>query len=227
MDVVSLESRPRALLGKKCRYLRRSGITPANLYGAGVESIAIQIDSRALQQVMATTSRNTPVQISILGEAEPRTAFIWKTQRDPITDQVLHIDLYHVEATRRMRADVPLVLVGVDPDLEKLDKRVTQFINSVSVETLPLDLPTSFEVDCSALNEIDDEVRLASVAISDKVTLLTDPEGVIARVTVITVLAEPEPEEEEGEAAAPGEEAAPAEGAAAPVDSSASESAEG
>ncbi len=210
MDVVSLESRPRALLGKKCRYLRRSGITPANLYGAGVESIAIQIDSRALQQVMATTSRNTPVQISILGEAEPRTAFIWKTQRDPITDQVLHIDLYHVEATRRMRADVPLVLVGVDPDLEKLDKRVTQFINSVSVETLPLDLPTSFEVDCSALNEIDDEVRLASVAISDKVTLLTDPEGVIARVTGITVLAEPEPEEEEGEAAAPGEEAAPA-----------------
>ena len=208
MDVTTLEARPRRIFGKQCRYLRRGGITPANLYGAGMQSLAIQVDSRELSHILSTTSRNTPVQIAIMGEEGPRTAFIWRTQRHPLTGDVQHVDLYHVEATHRMRAEVPLLLTGVDPDLEKFDKRVLQYLQAVTVETLPLDLPTEIPVDCSGLTAVDEEVKVSDLAISDKLTLLTDLEVVIAKVGVITILAEPEVVEEGAEGAA-GEQAQP------------------
>ena len=206
MDVITLEARPRRIFGKQCRYLRRGGITPANLYGAGMRSLAIQVDSRELRHILATTSRNTPVQIAIMGEEGPRTAFIWRAQRHPLSGDVLHIDLYHVEATHRMRTEVPLVLTGVDPDLEKFGKRVLQYLHAVTVETLPLDLPTEITVDCSGLTEIDEEVKVSDLAISDKLTLLTAPEDVIAKVATITMLAEAEGAEAEEAQAEPGAE---------------------
>ena len=218
MNTTVLEARPRSILGKKSRFLRRAGITPANLYGASIDSIAIQLDTHALHHILATTSRNTPVQIAVLGEEENRTAFIWEVQRHPLTDAILHVDLYHVEATRRMRARVPLVLSGVDADLEKFDKRVTQQLDAVEVETLPLDLPTEIDVDCSALTEIDDEVKVGSLTISDKVLLLTDPDTVVAKVSAIVILAEPEPKVGEEEETPEGEEAAEEGAAAAPAE---------
>jgi len=198
MDSTTLEARPRKIFGKKCRYLRRGGITPANLYGAGLESIAVQVDSKTLNSLLAITSRNTPVQLSILGESAPRTAFIWSTQRHPLSGDVLHVDLYHVEATHRMRAQVPLLLENVNPDLEKFDLRVTQLQATVEIETLPLDLPTEILVDGSKLQKLDDEIKVAALTISDKVDLLTDPDNVVARVTAIRVLTAREVEEGAG-----------------------------
>ena len=117
-----------------------------------------------------------------------------------------------------MRARVPLVLSGVDADLEKFDKRVTQQLDAVEVETLPLDLPTEIDVDCSALTEIDDEVKVGSLTISDKVLLLTDPDTVVAKVSAIVILAEPEPKVGEEEETPEGEEAAEEGAAAAPAE---------
>lgn len=221
MDLTKLEARPRKIFGKKCRYLRRSGITPANLYGAGFESVAVQVDSKELSLLLSTTSRNTPVQLSILGESEPRPAFIWGTQRDPLSGNVLHVDLYHVDVSRRMRAQVPLALENVSPDLEKFDRRLTQLQASIEVETLPLDLPASISVDCSSLTELDDEIKVIQLQISGKVDLLTEPDAVVARVTAIRVIAESEPglgaegEIEEGVEEA-GQESSTGESAASP-----------
>ena len=83
MAITTLTASPRALFGKRSRYLRRAGITPANLYGAGIDSTALQVDSKTLVRTIVHTTRNTPVSLQIEGEADPRTIFIWSVQRDP------------------------------------------------------------------------------------------------------------------------------------------------
>ena len=205
MNQTSLEARPRRIFRKKSRFLRRAGITPANLYGPGLDSVPLQVDTASLRHVLATTSRNTLVQLRVLGEPRERTAFIWQVQRHPLTEDIVHVDLYQVEATRRMRAEVPLVLEGVDPELARFGKEVVQYVFSVEVESLPADLPTDFRVDGSRLKEIDDAIILGDIPIGEAVQLLTDRELIVARMVPIVGQAEEEAAPEEGAEAAGGE----------------------
>lgn len=205
MNATTLDARPRRIFGKKCRYLRRAGFTPANLYGAAMESIPVQVDTRVVAHLLAGLPKNTALELKILGESDAHTAFVWGIQRDPLTDEILHVDFYHVEATRRMRATVPLVLAGVDPNLEKLDKRINQMIESIEVECLPLDLPTELQVDASKLKELEDEVRVRDVLISDKIQVLTSLDLVIAKVAGIIEAVEEEAAPVEEAAGAPAE----------------------
>ena len=202
MSRTSLDVRPRALSGKQCRFLRRAGITPANLYGAALESIPLQVETRALLGTIVKTSRNTPVDLRVAGKADPMTAFIWRVQRHPVTEEILHVDFYHVEATRRMRSDVPVVLDNVNKGLDKLDRRMAQFIQTVAVECLPADLPISLHADAGRMAELGDEIRVKELAVSDKVTVLTGPEIVIGKILAII-------EKEEEVVEVPTAEAAP------------------
>ena len=225
MATITLTASPRAILGKRSRYLRRAGITPANLYGAGIDSTALQVDTRHLISTIVQTTRNTPVSLQIEGEAEARTVFLWRVQRDPLTEDVLHVDLFHVEATRTMRATVPIYLDNVDPDLDKFSKRVNQLLSEIEVETLPMDLPEEVRLDGAPLQELDDEITVAAIDLGEKVTILTDPELIVAKVFELIERVEEEEEvpvegEEEGEegegegeeGAAEGGDEAPAEG---------------
>lgn len=225
MATITLTASPRVILGKRSRYLRRAGITPANLYGAGIDSTALQVDTRHLIDTIVQTTRNTPVSLQIEGEAEARTVFLWRVQRDPLTEDVLHVDLFHVEATRTMRTTVPIYLDNVDPDLEKFSKRVNQLLNEVEVETLPMDLPEEIRLDGAQLQELDDEIKVEAIDLGDKVTILTDPELIVAKVFEYIERVEEEEEEvlegeegeegegeEGGEGAAEGGDEAPAEG---------------
>ena len=223
MATMTLTASPRALFGKRARYLRRAGITPANLYGAGIDSTALQVDTKDLVRTIVQTSRNTPVALQIEGEADPRTVFIWSVQRNPLTEDVVHVDFFHVEATRTMRATVPIYLDDVDPELDKFSKRVNQLLSEIEVETLPMDLPEEVRLDGAPLQELDDEIKVSEIDLGDKVTILTDPELIVAKVFELIERVEEEeevPEEgagegEEGEGeegAAEGGEEAPAEG---------------
>ena len=141
-----------------------------------------------------------------------------------MTEEILHVDFYHVEATRIMRARVPLVLTNVDPTLEQYQKRIMQLLPALEIETLPADLPTQILVDASALTEIDDDVKVSDLVVTDKVTVLVAVETLVAKVApiVIRVL----DEEEEAAAVAEGEEGAVAEGEAAPGEDGKPESGE-
>ena len=219
----TLAVRPRALFRKKSRFLRRAGIIPANLYGAGIDSFALQVDAKDLIRTIATTSRNTPLELLVHNESKPRTAFIWKVQRHHVTDEILHVDFYHVEATRTMHAQVPLILTNVDPTLEQFQRRILQLLPALDVETLPADLPTEIQVDASGLTEIDDVVKVSDLAVSDKVTVLVDAATVVVKVAPIVIRVLDEEEKPAAEAAVEEGEAAPAEGAKPESDKAASD----
>ena len=190
MNRNSIEARPRALFGKRCRYLRRAGYIPANLYGASIDSIPMQVETKDVIRILTTTSKNTPLELSISGETGARTAFVWGVQREPVTGAILHVDFYHVEAGHLMRAQVPLVLVNVNPNLEKLDRRINMMLHVVEVETLPADLPTRIEVDSTILVEIDSEIRVSDLVVGPNVHILTPGDNGIAKVVGIVETAE-------------------------------------
>lgn len=210
----ALSAAPRTVLGKKVKALRRSGVTPANVYGHKVDSTAVQADTVELTHLLRAAGRNAIIDLKVEGEAAPRTVVVRNVERNPVTSQILHIDFFQVSMTEKMKAEVRVVLTGTSPAVADLQGVLLQMIETVSVEALPGDIPSEFEVDVSVLAQLESSIHVRDLhADESKVTITTDPDVVLARVAAPRLAAA---EEEEAAAAAEGAEA-PAEGAEAPA----------
>jgi large subunit ribosomal protein L25 len=221
----SLGAAPRTVLGKKVKALRRSGVTPANVYGHKVESTAVQASTVEVTHLLRAAGRNAIIDLKIEGEAAPRTVVVRNVERNPVTSQILHIDFFQVSMTEKMKADVRVVLTGTSPAVSDLQGVLLQMIESVAVEALPGDIPSEFEVDVSVLAQLESSLHVRDLHVDEsKVTITTDPDVVLARVAAPRLATA---EEEEAAAAAAEGAEAPAEGAAeAPAEDAKPEEAE-
>ncbi len=210
-QTTQLKASPRQVKGKEVRFLRRQGVTPANVFGHGLTSSAVQIDTKQLRQVLNKVGTSQLITLKIEGESEPRNVLVRNFQVNPLSRELIHVDLYQVSMTERMTLDVPLVLVGESMAVKKLGGVLLQSLNKINIECLPTDIPPALEVNLSTLNELGDAIHVKEIILGEAVVILNDPEDVI--VSVIAPAAEeakaaeaPVAEAEAGaEAAAPGE----------------------
>jgi large subunit ribosomal protein L25 len=207
---------PREVVGKKVAQLRRAGVTPANVYGHGLPSVSIQIDTDTMDKTLKAMLANEVIDLKIAGERNARPVVVQKVQRHPLTSKVLHAEFYQVSLRQRMRADVPLIVVGSSEGVETYNGVLVKAIETVHVEALPLDLPSHIDVDITPLANLEDTLHVSDLTVPEGVTLLTDPEVVVVKVAAPRVALELEEEAAEAAAAAEGEEAAEAPGAAQP-----------
>jgi len=199
----------RDIRGKKVKFLRRQGITPANLYGPKMESIALQAETPVLERLIAKVGRNA--MITLRFDRKPRLVMIRDIQRDPLTDALLHIDLFQVEATHKVTVEIPLAFLGEAPAAKSSQAMMIQNLTSLHVEGLPTDLPRSIEVDLSVLTEIGQAIHVGEIPVDDKLEVLTDPDQVVVHIEEIRApVEEVEIKEEVEEEAAPEAEEAEA-----------------
>ena len=210
---VELNVSPRPVLGKKVKRLRREGIIPANVYGRALDSVAIQVARDDLVRVIRTAGRNEIIYLRLDGE-EPRPTFVRQIQRNPVTDAILHVDFYQISLAENVRIEVPLALVGTAPAEQTHGGTLLHSLDSITVEGLPTDIPSAIEVEVSGLEEIDAAIHVGELSVPDQVTVLSDPELVVAKIAPPHVEKEVEEEvvEEEEAAEVPAEEEPAAEG---------------
>ena len=217
MERLELEVSKREVTGKKVRFLRREGIIPVNLYGHGIDSTPLQVDAKLFKQMLAQAGKTDLISLKIGDSKTPRKVLVREVQKNPLTDDLLHVDFYQVKMTEKIKADVPLVFIGEAPVLKTKNSSLLRLIDSLSIEALPDALPHSFEVDLAGLVETDQAIYVKDIHLSDEVILLGDPEQIIVKVTesrreaeVEAVEAEVEVKEEiEEVAAGPEAEAKP------------------
>ncbi len=200
-----LKVSPRQILGKKVKRLRRGGVTPANIYGHNVQSVAIQVPTGDLRHVLQTAGRNDIVYLRLDGE-EARPTFVRDVQHNPVSDAILHVDFLQISLKEKVRLDVPLHLVGLAPAVDTLGGILMHGLDHITVEALPTEVPSFIEVDVSGLEDIDQALHVSDVQIPSGVTVLTDPDQVIAKVSPPAL--EREVAAEEAAAAEAAEEAA-------------------
>lgn len=181
-ESISLQAAPRSLIGKQVKFLRRAGVTPIHLYGKETDSLALQVDTAVLLDVLARAGRTAPVSVSIEGSSTAHFAFIREVQRHPVTEAVLHVDFYQVPMTETMHANVPVYLIGDAPAVRQLSGNLIQAMHTVEVECLPLDVPQYVEVDISGLENFEQGIYVSSLDMGRAVTILTAPEELVVRV---------------------------------------------
>lgn len=204
---IELKATPRSVLGKKVSRLRRQGLTPANIYGHNVPSEAIQVATDDLRHVLREAGRNDIVYLRLDGGA-PRPTFVRDVQRNPVSDAVLHVDFLQISLKEKVRLEVPIHLTGEAGAVENLGGILVHGVDHVTVEALPTEVPSYLEADVSALDEFERSIHVSDLKPPPGVTILTDPDLVVAKVVHPAV---ERAEVAEGEAAPAAEAAAPAE----------------
>lgn len=198
---MKLSVKKRDIYGKKVKSLRAQGLVPAVIYGKHVEAESISCVKNDLLKVYKASGYSTPVELT--GDVN-HLVLINALQLDPVSDEIISADFLAVSRTEKVSAKIPVVTFG-ESQLEKLNEgKIMQIRDEVEVEALPQDLPSKFEVDISVLQTVNDVFFIKDLKVSDKVTILDDPELPILTVSVIE-------DEAEGEGEAAGEEAQKAE----------------
>jgi len=105
-----------------------------------------------------------------------------EVQRDTLKHHIIHVDFQQVVMNEKITAEVPLRLVGEAPAVRELGGILVHGIDRLEVSCLPGDLPPAIDVDLSQLTRLHDSIAVAGLNLPSSITVLSDPETIIARI---------------------------------------------
>jgi large subunit ribosomal protein L25 len=228
------------------RKLRAAGKVPAVLYGQGLDTTPLTVDSRELTHLLHS-SAGSNVLVDLVVDGEEHLAIPREIQRDHIHSKWVHVDFLAVSRTQTITVNVPVHETGEAVGVKE-GGVVEHHLREVQIECLPQDVPDELVVDITSV-ELGEMVHVSDLVPPVGVTILTNPEDAILSVITPALLrveadlsvpgeegveiaaeAEEAAEAAEGEEAAEGAEgeaAASAEGEGATSESGEGESGEG
>ena len=172
------------------RRVRREGLIPAVVYGAGQPSVAVAVDPKLITRILhSDAGHNTIFDLAIEG-GDSGKAMIVDWQNEPIKGTLLHIDLKRVAMDKKITVSVPVQLIGIAAGVKNSGGILLHALHEVEIECLPGDIPSHIDVDVSSL-EMNQSLHVSDLPHSDKIEYLEDEDAVVASVTYVKAEAEP------------------------------------
>ena len=173
------------------RQVRVAGKIPAVVYGAGQESVAVELDPKQILRILHSESgHNTIFDVNIEGHGIVKTMIVdW--QYEPIRDSLLHIDLKRIALDKAMKVSVPVRLIGIPAGVKLEGGMLDQIMREVEVECLPGDIPSHIDVDVTGL-ALFGAIHVSDLPASGSVKYLSAEDATVAHVIAIRGEAEPE-----------------------------------
>ena len=200
--MTQIQASARAQVGKgAARAVRRQGLTPAVIYGAGEAPVAIALDAnKTRQMIYAGHFLTTLFEIDVDGKktrAIPRDY-----QLDPVKDFPIHVDFLRVAAGQTIKVEVPLHVVGQEQSPGLKNGGALQIVeHSLEIEVAPESIPEFIEVSVAGL-EVGDTLHIDALKLPAGVSLTSTKDLTLVTIIPPTVEAEePAAAEVEAEAA--------------------------
>jgi large subunit ribosomal protein L25 len=163
------------------RRLRVAGLIPGVLYGGKKKNPEpLSVSPKDITAVLRSKSGlNTLFDLDFGGGK--RKVILKEFQVEPIKGKLLHADFYEVALDKKLELKVHVEVHGV-PVGVKTQGGILDFVTrELEIECLPADIPEKIDIDVSEL-EMGKHLRVADLKLSDKLTILTDPDVVIVHV---------------------------------------------
>ena len=203
MNGNKLYAQPRDESGKgPARQLRLNGRIPGVFYYRSDTNVPFSVDYADLIKILR---QNPPlIDLDIEGH-DSRECVIREIQRNPVDDEIIHLDLMGIKRGQKLTVTVPIRMIGLPVGVKTGGGILQTAMKELEVECLPKDIPNKLEIDVSDL-EIGQSRHIRDLSFPD-LRLLDDPDELVATVVPPTVIREPVAAEEEAEEAEEGEEA--------------------
>jgi len=173
------------------KQLRKAGRIPAVFYSAHKDSKLITLDAKEFRHLLLAGANIFDL---VIGKGRKNPCIVREIQVDPVTDDIVHVDLLGIKASEKVTMKVPIVLVGEAVGVKDFGGILEHQMREVEISCLPKDIPENIEIDISHLN-IGDSVSIADLQM-ENVEFLTDPEQTVASVSHPKKVEEEVPEEE-------------------------------
>ncbi len=146
-EVVVAKPREGKFNKNAARRVRVAGKIPAVLYGPGHDPVAIEVDPKQISRILfSETGHNTIFDVEVAGQPAAK-AMIVDWQREPIKDQLIHIDLKRIALDKALRVSVRVKLLGIPVGVKTSGGILDQVMREVEIECLPADIPSHIDVD--------------------------------------------------------------------------------
>ena len=183
MERQVIAAEPRSETGKnEMRRMRKAGRVPAVLYGAGKESLPLSLNRRQLRGLLNAEGQNVIFELQVQG-GESTPAMIVESQREPVREILLHLDLKRIAMDRKLRVSVLVVMTGEPQGVKQQGGMLEQVLREVEVECLPADIPARLSIDVEPLM-LGQSIRIQDLQerLGEKVRLLQDGHAVVCHV---------------------------------------------
>jgi len=199
-EVVVAKPREGKFNKNAARRVRVAGKIPAVLYGPGHDPVAIEVDPKQISRILfSETGHNTIFDVEVAGQ-QPAKAMIVDLQREPLKDQLIHIDMKRIAMDKALRVKVRIKLLGIPLGVKAEGGILDQVLREVEIECLPADIPSHIDVDVSHL-QMHGVLRISGLPRFDAIKYLGAEDATVAHVVSIREEA-PTPAEVEAAAAA-------------------------
>jgi len=177
------------------KQLRRDGNIPGIFYSFdSKESIAFYMNNKTLLEAKKSGARIFNISVG----SKKQNVIFKSVQYHPVTDIVLHVDLYGVDMNQAVSVQVQLKLEGNAAGVLNEGGVLVQSLNEIEIECLPSDIPENISVDISELG-LGDSFKVEDLKLEEKISIKSDTNQVIASVTQAMKEEEAQPDLEEGE----------------------------
>jgi large subunit ribosomal protein L25 len=192
-EVVLTKPREGKFNKNAARRVRAAGRIPAVLYGSGHDPVAVEVEPKQISRILfSETGHNTIFDVEVAGQPAAK-AMIVDWQREPLKDQLIHIDMKRIALDKVLRVKVRVKLLGIPIGVKTAGGILDQVMRQVEIECLPVDIPGHIDVDVSNL-ELFGSLRVSDLPHSDKIKYLNAEDATVAHVVSIReeVVAAPE-----------------------------------
>lgn len=147
METIKIAGVNRDAFGKKeTKAIRKTGQVPCVIYGNGT-TVHFSVDARSLKPLIYTP-QSYLVEFDIEGKTE--MGVMREVQYHPVTDQVLHVDFYHIIPGKPIAIDVPVKLTGNSEGVKQGGKLILSK-RKIRISATMENLPDAIEVDVTSL----------------------------------------------------------------------------
>jgi large subunit ribosomal protein L25 len=175
---MNISAEPRQVIGKQVKQLRRSGWIPAVIYGQG-DPVHIQLENLTLRRVLRSAGTSHLIEIAL--NKGNRTVLARQIQKHPYRDELLHVDFLEVNLRESITAEVELVASGESPLMSEGSGTVSLLLHTIEIEALPDNLVAEIPVDFTQIRNADDVLHVRDLVAPAGVTILGDPDAIVAR----------------------------------------------
>ena len=179
-----LSAKPREILGKKVRGLRKAGFLPAVLYGEGVSAQAISVPYKEFEKAYREAGESTLIKLQItddkLQTAKEYNVLIHDITHNPIKGTIVHTDFLAVRMDKEIRTKISLVFMGESSAIKNEGAILLKVMQEIEIEALPQNLPHGIKVDISLLSAIGAKITVGDLKFPSGVKILAHADEVVA-----------------------------------------------
>lgn len=175
--MLTLAAEKREKSGARAPALRRAGKLPAVVYGPKQKATSVTLARKEFERVFKDAGESSVIELSGLGE--PLQVLVHEVDHDPIKSTPRHVDFYAIEKGAKVEVAVPIVFTGESPAV-RAGANLVKVLHELTIEAEVANLPHDVTVDISVLAAVGDRIHVKDIVIPPGVTLVTEPEEVIA-----------------------------------------------